>query len=139
MLTPITDKIESQFPFGPFDGRIHLSRGYRYAFSMDQESADKRADVILDFRQVRVGDPGVISLNRSGRKVFNRLADDVYRLLELFHTYEVTVVNIAVLSDRDLKVKVAVTGVRKRLAHIIGHARSPETGAGQSVVNGFFG
>src|SRR5208337_3782540 len=133
MLVPITDKIESEFPFGPFDSRIHLSLGCRRAFGMDQEPADKRADVILDFRQAGVRDPGVIRLNRPSRKVFNSLADDVDRLLELFHPYKVTVINIAVLPDRDLKVKVVVTGVRKRLAHIIGHAGPPETGAGQSV------
>ena len=49
MLTPITDKIESEFPFGPFDGRIHFSKGSSRAPGMYHESADKSADVILDF------------------------------------------------------------------------------------------
>ncbi len=79
-------------------------------------------------RALHVGTPGrhhlaVLNHHRPHGHFFDALFHDVVRLAHFLHAHHITVVAVAVLADRNLKIEIGIAFVRLRTAQIPGDAR----------------
>src|SRR5262249_13845313 len=67
------------------------------------------------------------------------LQDDLARLPHLFHAHQIAIVRVAVLSIRDVELKIGIALVGMRFAYIPLHARTAQRRPGQSHIYCIFG
>src|SRR5262245_15576783 len=106
------------------------------ALAVELEMVDGRLHRALHLRARRRNDLVVPDRNRPrafrGPQLFQALFHDAYRLTHLLHAYEITVVAVPVLADRDVEIQFRVTFVGLRLAQIPDGAGAAHHHAGKA-------
>src|SRR5258706_14646464 len=94
------------------------------AFAVELEMLDRCLHGALHLRAQRWKDLAVPGRERplafGPTKFVKALLHDAHRLAHFLHPYEIAVVAVAVLADRDIKIELRITFVRLRLTQIPG-------------------
>ena len=118
LVAAVRDEVHAELPLGRLHAGVGLALRHVVALREELEVVDEALHRLL-----HVGARGrrylaVVRLDRARRHVLEALRDDAQRLPELLGAAQVTVVTIAVLADRDVKVEAVVAFVRLVLAEI---------------------
>ena len=125
-LATITDQEHTHFTLGGLNGGVRLTRGHGVTLSEEEEVVDQSLHVLLHGGTRRRADLVVLDLDGTSGHLVQALVDDAQGLAELLHTAEVTVVAVAVDTDRDVELDLVVGVVRLGLTDIPWHTRSTE-------------
>src|SRR5207253_7028607 len=77
-------------------------------------------------------------LPRAFGKILERLFDDAQALADFLNAYEVTIVDVAAVPDRNVELELVVIVIRKPLADVVRDAGRAQHGTRETPVDGFF-
>src|SRR6185369_8940199 len=80
--------------------------------------AFRRLDRVVVITNGRLHDLRQLRVDRTVGKVFQSLVDDPPRLSHLLESHEISIVRIAVLTNRNIEIHVAIRCVWSRLPHV---------------------
>lgn len=135
-LATITDQEHSHLTLRRLDGRVGLTRGDGVTLSEEEEVVDESLHVLLHSSTGRGADLVILNTNGAGGYLVQALVNDAERLAELLHTAEVTIVAVAVHTNRYIKFDLVVSIVRLGLANIPWDTRSTEHDTSEAHVQG---
>jgi hypothetical protein len=138
-LGAVADDIDTHLALGSLDGRVRIARGNSVTLGVQKEVVDKGFHVFLHGSTGRRGDLVVLDADRAGRHLVEALVDDAQRLTELLHAAQVTVVAVAIDTNRDIELDLAVSVIGGALANIPRNAGTTEHHTGKGQVEGVSG
>lgn len=135
-LTTITDQKHSHLTLRRLDGRVGLTRGNSVTLSEEEEVVNESLHVLLHSSTGRWADLVILYTNGAGGHLVQALVNDTKRLAELLHTAEVTIVAVAVHTNRYIEFDLVVSIVRLGLANIPWDTGSTEHDTSEAHVKG---
>ena len=126
-LVPSDDEVDAELALRRLDRRVGLAGRHVVALGVELEMMDQRFHRMLHLGARRRRHLAVVDLDRPGRHLRERLADDAHRLAHLLDAHEVAVVAIAVAADRHVEIHLVVGVVGLRPAQIPGRRRRPRS------------
>ena len=123
-LASVTYNIDTHLALWCLDRGVGVSRGDGVTLGKQEEVVDESLHVLLHRRSWRGRDLVVLNSDRSSRHLVQALVDNSEGLAELLHTAKVSVVAVAVDTNRDVEVNLAICVVRRALADIPWHTRA---------------
>src|SRR5262249_4711442 len=116
-----------------------FTRGNHGAPTHIQKMCNKRLDIVHCPILERRRRERVIRLVWAGGHVVDTLFDDAKTLAHFFHSYDGTVIAVAMNARRDIELEMLVTGIRLLLAEIPFHAAGSEIWTGCAPLRRLFG
>ena len=129
----IGDDVHAKLSPRRLDGLVDLSFGDLEAGGEDLEVVDERLHRLVDPLPRRRGHLAVGRPVVARRHGLHDLFDDVQRLAHLFHTHDVPVEGVPVLSDRYLELILLDAAVREDLANVVVETGGPGVRAGYAI------
>lgn len=117
-LRAVTNQEDSHLTLGGLDSRVRLTRGNGVALGEQKEVVNESFHVLLHGGTRGRGDLVILDANGAGRHLVQALVDDTKGLAELLHTAEITIIAVAVDTNRDVELDLVIGVVRLGLADI---------------------
>src|SRR5262245_49039982 len=92
-------------------------------------------DVRVDTFLWRQADPAVFDLDGTSGQVLERLFDDSQALADLFDSYQIAIVDITTVADRNIKFEFIVVVIRKPLANVVWNTAGAQNGSGEAPID----